>query len=289
MKIFYLGGHQLGVIGLKSLSDSPHEIVGVYTTKTDDDWYSGVDEFAESNNLYHVTGLGVNDDEIISIISDLNPDIIVSVNFNQIIGEQLIAVPKLGCINVHASLLPKYRGRAPLNWAILNGEEQVGVTVHYIDKGIDTGDIILQNSIKISQEYIGEILSKVKEEYSTIIVDALDLIAKKDFKPIRQGVPQIKYWEKRSPKDSLLDCSYDVNFSYNLVRASSKPYPGAYIIYENKKITLWDVDLIEIIDTNENGYVNLIDDKYCIKFEGGYLGLNDYESEITLEHGMVLR
>lgn len=144
MRVFFMGGHELGAIVLEELLHSCIKVVGVYTTKTNDSWYSGVDRIARKNNLLHIESKDVNSVEVIRTIQKIKPNLIISVNFNQIIKKELLDIPNLGSINIHASLLPKYRGRAPLNWAILNGEENVGITVHYIDEGIDTGQIILQ-------------------------------------------------------------------------------------------------------------------------------------------------
>ncbi|MFW6029434.1 MAG: methionyl-tRNA formyltransferase, partial [Halanaerobiales bacterium] len=179
MKILFMGGHELGKITLENLIEKRKKIVGVITPDTKSDWYSGVDKIANQYNLPLYKENNINSKEFIKTIDKINPDLIVSVNFNQIIGKEILSIPKNESINVHASLLPKYRGRAPLNWAIINGEEVTGVTVHYIDEGIDTGDIILQNEIRINEDdYIEDILNKVKEIYPLIVNKAVDQIQK---------------------------------------------------------------------------------------------------------------
>lgn len=188
MNVVFMGGNELGAITLEHLIKNSIDIVGVIVTKTNDPWYSGVDKIANKYGISLFEEININNSECINNIRKLQPDLIVSVNFAQILKKEMINIPTKGCINTHASLLPMYKGRAPLNWAMINGEKEVGVTVHYIEEGIDTGDIIIQEKIIVDEkDYINDILKKVKKIYPNIVLKAIKLIENDDVKLIHQA------------------------------------------------------------------------------------------------------
>jgi methionyl-tRNA formyltransferase len=155
VKIVYMGTPQFAVPCLETLVDDKHEIIGVFTQP---DRPSGrgrkinitpVKEKALEHNIPVFQPNTLKDVEVFKNIEKLNPDIIIVVAYGQLLPTEILRVPKYGCINVHASLLPKYRGAAPINWAVINGEESTGITTIYMDAGLDTGDILLKEEIKI--------------------------------------------------------------------------------------------------------------------------------------------
>ena len=269
MKILFMGGHELGKLTLEFLVDKGENIVGVVMPDTDGDWYKGVDEVAKNNNIPFYKENNINRKGFVEKVKDINPDLITVVNFPQILKREIINLPKKGCINTHASLLPKYRGRAPLNWAMINGEDKTGVTVHYIDEEIDTGDIILQKEIEISKDdYIKDLLSKVKNMYPEIVSNAVELIKKDKVELTPQKPSEGFYCGKRTPEDGQINWNKSAEEIYNLIRAVSDPYPGAYSYIDDKKILIWEAELIEtnskqynkaepgeIIDKSKEGYI----------------------------------
>lgn len=180
--------------------------------------------------------------EIVNIIKDINPDVICVVAYGRIIPKEILEIPKYGCINVHPSLLPKYRGSAPIQWAILNGDEKTGVTTMYLDEGMDSGDIILQEETAIEKdETSGELWNRLSKIGAKLLVETLKQIENKKAPRKKQGntfvlAPMIEKemakinWEEKSAKEIK-----------NLVRGLN-PIMGAYSILNNKKIKFWKVD-----------------------------------------------
>lgn len=287
MNILFMGGHELGKITLEYLIRMGKHIVGVVITDTDDIWYKGVDEIAYKYGLPLFREKNINDKGFVNKIRAISPDLIVVVNFDQILKEELISIPPKGCINTHASLLPKYRGRAPLNWAIIRGEQETGVTVHFINKGIDTGEIVIQKKISIGEDdYIEDIMGKVKEMYPIIVNEAVDKIESNLVTPIKQEISNGFYCTKRTPKDGQINWDRPTAEIYNLIRAISRPYPGAYTYYNNHKVIIWraekiiaeDRSVIKEISKVENGYIYSVDDnRILVKTSDGFINIKSYE------------
>ena len=182
-------------------------------------------------------------------------DLILSVNYLFIIKKELFLCAKLGAINIHGSLLPKYRGRTPHVWAIINGEKETGVTVHFIDEGCDTGDIITQSRILIKESYTGQsILDKFKIIYPKILKKVLNNFKNNSVKATKQNNKNSSYFGKRSPEDGIIDWNKSSKEIYDWVRAQSYPYPGAFTFYNNQKII---IDWVKIKKDNFVSNLNL--------------------------------
>lgn len=282
MKILFMGGHELGKLTLDYLIEKGKNVVGVVMTDTEEAWYKGAEEVAFKYNIPLYKEMNINTGDFVSKVKLINPDLIISVNFSQLLKSEIIGIPPRGCINTHASLLPKYRGRAPLNWAIINGEKATGVTVHYINEGIDTGDIILQERINIGEEeYIGDLLEKVKKIYPKLVDEAIDMIEENRVIRTKQNRKEGCYCGKRTPKDGQIDWNLSAREIYNLIRAVSKPYPGAYTYVKDSKFTIWRASLDSKVPVNNvipNGTIQMIDDGYMfIKVKDGVLKLESFE------------
>lgn len=282
MNILFMGGHELGAITLENLINKGMNIVGVVITKTDNVWYSGVDKVAEKYNIKLYEEKNINELEFIEKIRALDIDLITSVNFEQILKKDIINLPKKGCINTHASLLPKYRGRAPLNWAILNGEKEVGVTVHYIEEGIDTGDIIIQEKIIVEDgDYISDVLEKIKSIYPYVVYKAITLIQKNKTEIIKQDIKAGSYFGKRNAEDGQIDFDNTGIEIFNMIRALSKPYPGAFIKNEKQHIIIWRATLeqkqIEKYNDIKIGEIAFEEgNRLIIKLKDSFLVTEDY-------------
>lgn len=281
MRIIFMGGHSLGKNTLKYLIEKGKNIVAV-VTNNDDEWYRGVDEIAEEKGLLLYKNVDINSDSFINVVIGLKPDLIVVVNFQKILKKDLINIPNKGCINTHASLLPKYRGRAPLNWALIHGEKQVGVTVHFIETGIDTGDIIVQQPIEVGEEeYIEDVLNRVTEIYPSVVNRAIDMIYNNEVVGIKQDLSNGCYFGKRTPEDGKIDWNVDAEKIFNLIRAVSRPYPGAYTYYENNKVIIWKAKLTDQLESEKclpDGY--LVSNKgefICVKAKNKNIMITEYE------------
>ena len=206
-----------------------------------------VKEYAIENNIevYQPEKLRDNK-EIVKILKDINPDVICVVAYGKIIPKEILEIPKYGCVNVHPSLLPKYRGSAPIQWAILNGDKETGVTTMYLDEGMDSGDIILQTETKINKdETSGELWDRLSKIGAELLVETLERIENKTAPRTKQNdnftlAPMLEKsqakidWENKTAQEIK-----------NLVRGLN-PIMGAYAILNEKKIKFWKVDRLTI-------------------------------------------
>ena len=170
-------------------------------------------------------------------------EVLISINYLFIIEEDLIKLPKKLAFNIHGSLLPKYRGRTPHIWAIINNEKEAGITAHIIDKGCDTGDIIEQITVPISFNDTGAmILEKYKQLYIPLIDSVLQKIEDDTIQLISQKNQNSTYFGKRSPNDGKIDWNWQKERIRNWIRAQAYPYPGAFSYYNNKKVIIDEIE-----------------------------------------------
>lgn len=178
------------------------------------------------------------DQDVVKTISNLNPDVIVVVAYGKILPESILSIPKYGCVNVHASLLPKYRGAAPIQWSIINGENLTGVTTMFMDKGLDTGDIIQQREVKIDpDETSGELFSRLCFMGADLLLETLDLIKSGNAIRTKQDESKATYSKILNKSFSNIDWSKSAVEIHNLVRGLN-PWPGALTIAGGKKLKI---------------------------------------------------
>ena len=172
-------------------------------------------------------------------IIDLKPDLIITAAYGQIVPEAILKTPRLGCINVHASLLPKYRGGAPVHYAIINGEKVTGVTIMYMAKKMDAGNIISQAKINISnQETTGELYERLSIVGADLLIETLPSIIEGNNTSIEQDESLVTYAPTISHEQEKLDFNKSALQVYNQVRGMN-PWPGAYTLYQDKVIKIW--------------------------------------------------
>lgn len=250
-----------GNIALKVFIESPFiDVLGVFMPNTADDTFP----YYNCEKLHEAvikTGIPLYENfkpkkkEAYNLVKTLSPDLIVVSGFNRIIPEDIIAIPKYGVINVHPSLLPKYRGATPTTWVLMNGEEYTGVTIHFIEDGknIDGGRIITQAKLKIEPyDTDGSLRHKLAEFSGKVLTDALLLISQNDkwaFLP--QNEMEATYYPKRSLKDAEIDIQRPFTEIANKIRAMS-PYPGAYISYNDMRYKVMSGTLINKKKTIDN-------------------------------------
>ncbi len=173
-------------------------------------------------------------------VRGLDPDLIVSVAYDQILRRELRGLPRLGCLNAHAGALPRYRGRNVINWAIINGEPEIGITVHQIDDGIDTGDIVRQRFLPIAwADTYGDVLSRVVEAIPPLVEEAVDQIVDGTAEPRVQDHAAATYCGGRVEGDEWLDWSLPSRRVHDLVRGISRPGPGARTTLDGVPVTIW--------------------------------------------------
>ena len=178
------------------------------------------------------------------VIRSLNLDLILALGWYYMIPKKIRGLAKYGAWGIHASLLPKYAGGAPLNWAIINGEKETGVTLFRMDDGVDDGDIIIQKSFPIKYEdSIKDVYEKATVVSTKILKQTLQNINGVKFEP--QDKSKIKVYPQRTPEDGAINLSQSSKDIYNFIRAQSSPYPGAFCEYEGEKMIIWDAELVE--------------------------------------------
>ncbi len=197
---------------------------------------------AEANKIEVLQPEKVKEPDFIKKIKEYNPDCIVVVAFGQILPKEILSLPRYGCINLHASLLPKYRGAAPINWVLINGETKTGVTSMFMDEGMDTGDILIQREIEIKEvDNSGTLHDKLSRMGSDIILETLDGIEKGTISRTKQDASIATYAPKLKKEDCLIDWKLDAKEIVNRIRGLT-PAPVAYTSYNGKRLKITNAD-----------------------------------------------
>lgn len=289
MKIVFMGTPDFAEKSLEGVYNAGHEILAVVTNPDRPKGRgmkmvaSPVKEFAVSKNLKIYQPEKVrNNVEFIEEIKALQPDVICVVAYGKILPKEILDIPRLGCINVHGSLLPKYRGAAPIQWAVINGEKVTGITTMYMDVGMDTGDMILKEEVNIGEdETTGELWDKLSDVGAKLLVETLRQIENGNAQRIPQGeefsmAPMLNKdmskidWNSKTAKEIK-----------NLVRGLN-PIMGTYSYLDGKKIKFWKVDVLPLENENvENGTIlksNSKDGLY-IKAKDGVIKVLEIQGE----------
>jgi len=223
---------------LRRLVRSRHRVAGVVLRRRPSD--GQLEAAAREAGLPVLQPDRADDPGFIAQVGALEPDLVVSVAYDQILRRSLREVPRLGCLNAHAGALPRYRGRNVINWAIINGECEIGVTVHQIDDGIDTGDVVLQQMLPIAwTDTYGDVLARVVEAIPPLVERAVDQVAEGSASPRAQDHAAATYCGGRSDGDEWLDWALPSERVHNLVRGISRPGPGARTTRDGVPVTIW--------------------------------------------------
>lgn len=249
-------------------------------------------DFSKKNNIPYYAGNPRNG-KAISVLGHLECDIIVSVNYLFIVEKDIINLPKKFAVNFHGSLLPKYRGRTPHVWAIINNEKHTGITSHIIDENCDTGDIISQLNVTIEPYETGaDILLKFNELYPKFVLDTLKSIESNSFSLKKQNNEIASYFGKRTKEDGQINWSWQKERIYNWVRAQSKPYPGAFSYLNNYKIIIHKVTYSDFgfnYDIENGTILSLENSLPIIKTPNGCLQITDFEFEEEINISDILK
>ena len=291
MRILFMGTPDFAKESLEAVYNAGYEIIGVVTNPDKPKgrgmkmMFTPVKEFALEKNIPIYQPLKVrNNTEFIEEMKELNPDVICVVAYGKILPKEILDIPEKGCINVHGSLLPKYRGAAPIQWAVLNGEKTTGVTTMYMDIGMDTGDMILKKEVSIGEdETTGELWNRLSKIGGEILVDTLKLIENGKAPREKQGeafsmAPMLDKqmaridWKNKTAEEIK-----------NLVRGLN-PIMGAFSMFDNKKIKFWKVQKLdekEEYKKLENGTVIMSDSKkgLYIKAKDGIIKVLEIQGE----------
>ena len=251
MKIIFMGTPDFAAASLEALIASRHEIQAVVTQPDKPKGRKGeltpspVKVVAEGKGIKVYQPLKVRDEEFVKTLRAYNPDVMVVVAFGQIIPLSILKMPKYGCVNIHGSLLPKYRGAAPIQWAVLDGEKETGITTILMDEGIDTGDILLKKTIKIdTDETSGSLFDKLMALGAKTILETLDELEKGNLTPTKQGESPTAYAKMLTKAMGLIDFTKSAKELDCFVRGMD-PWPSAYTLLAGKTLKLWKVRAVE--------------------------------------------
>lgn len=259
MNILFMGTPDFAVESLEALYDAGHNILAV-VTKVDSPSGRGmklepspVKVFAEEKGLKVIQPEKIkNNEEFMNEIKEMNPELIVVVAYGKILPQELLDIPRYGCVNVHGSLLPKYRGAAPIQWAVLNGDHTTGITTMFMDAGMDTGDMILRVETPIDyEETTGQLWKRMSKLGANLLIETIDKIRSVTETRVIENVNQLKsaIGIKRQGDDytlapmlnkemALIDWNKTANEIHNLVRGLD-PIMGAYTFLNGKKLKIW--------------------------------------------------
>jgi UDP-4-amino-4-deoxy-L-arabinose formyltransferase/UDP-glucuronic acid dehydrogenase (UDP-4-keto-hexauronic acid decarboxylating) len=244
MKTVVFAYHNMGLAGLDALARHGYDIEAVFTHEDDPDencWFGSVKNWAQQKNIKVYTTEEVNSPQWIAKIAAVNPDIMFSFYYRKMISREILDLPKIGAFNLHGSFLPAYRGRCPVNWVIINGETQTGVTLHYMIDKPDAGDIVGQRSVPIDFSDTAKTLyDKLCGAAKELLDELLPLIKSNQIPRRKQNLAEGSYYGGRRPEDGRIDWNKSADEIYNLIRAVTEPYPGAFALLNNdEKIIIW--------------------------------------------------
>ncbi len=268
MRILFFGTSEFAVPTLEALIASRHEVISV-VTQPDKPTGRGlqvstspVKRTALDHNIPVLQPRRVRSTEFLEVAESLNPDVLVLASFGQIIPQRLLDLPKVGPINLHGSLLPKYRGAAPIQYSILNGETVTGNTTMWMDATLDTGDVLLQQIIEIGPDETSDnLIPRMAKDGADLLLETLGKLERGNCPRISQVHSEATFAPPITAEDSKIDWSKSASQIANQVRAFS-PRPGTFATLHGKRIKLWNVELLsglanpgEIVEVNKTGVV----------------------------------
>lgn len=256
MKIIFMGTPDFASGALEAIVKAGHEVAAV-VTQPDKPKGRGkemqmppVKICALKYGIPVLQPVKVREPGEVARLAAFGADIFVVAAFGQLLPEEILCLPKFGCVNIHASLLPKYRGAAPIQWAILNGEKETGITIMQMDKGLDTGNILMTRAVPIEERETGaSLFDKLAETGAQLIVEALPKIEKGELKPQKQNEAEASYVGMLKKSLGLIRWEKDALSIERLVRGLNS-WPSAYTYYRKKNLKIWECEAV----SEENGH-----------------------------------
>jgi methionyl-tRNA formyltransferase len=252
MRLVFIGAVEGSYRALQTLLSSAAPIVRVVTldNKFADRHsdFCNLQTLAQDYNVPVTLVDNVNAAHVLETLQSDEPDYVLVIGWSQLLKDQLLQLPKVGTIGFHPALLPKHRGRAAVPWAIINRLQESGVTLFHIDDGVDSGDIVYQYRFELEPDETATTLyAKVSDHLVLLMRDlAQDLASGQPLPRRRQDESQATYTSKRTKQDGLIDWTKPAEEVWTLIRATTRPYPGAFTFYRERPLTIWSADLIEL-------------------------------------------
>lgn len=298
MKVIFMGTPDFAVGTLKALIESEHEVCAV-VTQPDKQKGRGkamqatpVKEAAAQAGIPVYQPRRVREPEFLRVLGEIEADVIVVVAFGQIIPKEILDMKRYGCINVHASLLPKYRGAAPIQWAVIQGEKESGVTTMQMDEGLDTGDILLQKVIPLDKkETGGSLFHKLDREGAALLLKTLEGLQNGGISPVKQGETTTEYAKMLKKEMGLIDWGKDAAEIERLIRGLD-PWPSAFTRLDGRTLKIWQADVLEESTKEPPGTVTKVTkDAIQVQTGKGLLALKELqiEGKKRMDAGSFLR
>lgn len=308
MKIVFMGTPEFAVPTLEALIEK-HDVAAVVTQPDKPKGrgkkmiFSAVKEKAVENNIKVYQPTKVRNGEFVEILKEYEPDVIVVVAFGQILSEDILNIPKYGCINVHGSILPKYRGAAPIQWSIINGEEFGGVTTMYMAKGLDSGDMILKAEEKIKDDdTYGTLYDRLSYIGADLLIKTLDLIERGEVVRVPQNDDDATLAPMITRDMEHIDWDNTSENVVNLIKGLN-PQPVSYTMYNDEKLKIW---FAEVEKTEYSGEIGEIVDvrkkDFVVKTKKGAVAVKEVQAQggkkmtadaymrgHTIEKGIILK
>lgn len=251
MKVLFMGTPDFAVSILEAVISSAHEVIAVVTQEDKPKGRSDklipppVKECALKHGIPVLQPHRIKDAQAVSMLREYDADIYVVAAYGQILSKEILDIPRYGCINTHASLLPKYRGAAPIQWAIVDGEKETGVTIMQMDEGLDTGDILYVKKVDITNADTGESLfDKLAKAGGSLIIEALDRIEAGDITPTKQNDAEATYAKILKKNMGELDFTKNAKDLERLIRGFT-PWPGTYTYLRGKVLKVIKADALK--------------------------------------------
>ncbi len=246
MRVVFMGTPDFAVGALEAIIAAGHQVEAVVTQpdrprgRGKEVQITPVKACAMAHEIPVFQPVRVKEKEAVEVLRSYGADIFVVAAFGQLLSEEILAMPKYGCVNIHASLLPKYRGAGPIQWAIIDGEEKTGVTIMQMDKGLDTGDMLMKTEVVIAPGETGDSLhDKLAAAGAELIVEALPKIERGEITPVRQNEEETCYAKRLDKSMGRIDWQLDAKKLDCLIRGLLS-WPGAYTRFRGRNLKIWE-------------------------------------------------
>ena len=282
-KVVFVGSKTLGASVLNAIfSVSPQSLVGVITIDDSNDVRCALDQFQEFEQRTGIPLRIINKgSEIKPAIVEFQPNLCIVVGWYWVLKADLLNLVPNGWLGIHASLLPSYRGGAPLVWAVLNGETETGLSLFYFDEGMDTGEIVAQRKVSIGfKDTIADVLAKIEKGSLEIVREYYPLLLQGKAPRLKQDHSKATYAALRQPSDGKIDWSQPASRIYDFVRAQTHPYPGAFCYVDEKILRVWSVKPFDFPFYGTPGQVAMVAEDHVVTTCGDNTALCLYKVQL---------
>lgn len=285
LRIVFMGTPDFSVPSLQRLYDTGYDIAAVYTQPDKQRGrgkkvtYSAVKERALALHLPVIQPNSMRDETVIAELASYHPDVIIVIAYGKILPKEVLDIPQYGCLNVHGSLLPKYRGAAPIQYAIKNGEKTSGVTIMLLDEGMDTGAVLKKAEIPLdAKETTGTLFDKLSVLGADTLCDVLAHIEEYEKQAQPQDEQQATYTAKIDKELAHIDWAQDAVVIERLIRTLD-PHPGAYTMWDGKRLKIWSAELVAGMQEPAGTIISVSKKQFTVQTGNGALCIREVQPE----------